>query len=417
MKQFFTVFRFEFLGQLKSKVFRIITILLVLGILFGVNFNRIEKAIGGDDGINLGKDEKTTMVIKNETSMEDDTILESFKAMFPEEDYDISITESAESEIKTAVKSGITDKAVILKSPLEYTYIVDTVSMYDADEQIINEALITGYRYATMAGYGLTEDQIADVMTTEVQSDVVVTGNDQSQSFLYTYAIIMILYMVLLLYGQFVASSVASEKTSRCMEVLITSAKPMNLMFGKVLGSGCAGLSQLIIILGTAVLGYHFNEEFIDNEILKSVFGVPMHVAVYTIIFFILGYFIYAFMFGAAGSLASRVEDLSALIMPINFLFIFAFLAAIFAMTSGNLDGTIWTVLSFLPTFAPLLMLVRICMSTVPAWQIALSIGIQVATVIILGIGCARIYRAGVLFYGNRPKFKEVLKFLKPVNT
>ena len=182
-------------------------------------------------------------------------------------------------------------------------------------------------------------------------------------------------------------------------------------------GGLCAGLLQLVLILGTAVVGFRFNEKYIDNEMLKSLFGVPTSVAVYTVVFFILGYFIYAFMYGAAGSLVSRVEDLSTLIMPVTFLFMAAFLASVFGMTGGSVDGTLYTVLSFLPTFAPLVMLVRVCMGSVPTWQIAVSIAIQAVSVGVLGVLCARIYRAGVLLYGNKPKLEDVLKILKPVNT
>ena len=178
------------------------------------------------------------------------------------------------------------------------------------------------------------------------------------------------------------------------------------------IGSGSAGLLQLVLILGTTVGCYQLNKNTLDNEMIVSLFGMPVSVAIYSIVFFILGYFIYAFMFGAAGSLASRAEDLGALVMPINVIFIFAFMVAIFTMTSGNVDGIFVTVCSFLPTFAPMLMLVRICMGTVAVWEIALSIAIQIATIILLGIGCAKVYRAGVLLYGNSPKFKDIWKIL-----
>ncbi len=416
MKQFFTVFKFELIGQLRSKTFIVITAILVVGILFAVNLGRIEKVFGGEDGFNFGKDEDTVMLIKNESEFNDDELLATFKTMFSD-GYKVSLTDKTQDQLKKTVKSGDADSAVVIKAPLEYTYIVDTVGMYDADEQIINQAMITSYRYLAMAQSGMSEEDIAAVLDATVDSDVIVTGKDQTQSFLYTYIIIMILYMVLLLYGQFVASSVASEKSTRCMEVLITSSKPMNLMFGKVLGSGCAGLLQLVLILGTAVVGFRFNEKYIDNEMLKSLFGVPTSVAVYTVVFFILGYFIYAFMYGAAGSLVSRVEDLSTLIMPVTFLFMAAFFASIFGMTGGSVDGTLYTVLSFLPTFAPLVMLVRVCMGSVPTWQIAVSIALQAVSVGVLGVLCARIYRAGVLLYGNKPKLEDILKILKPVNT
>ena len=219
--------------------------------------------------------------------------------------------------------------------------------------------------------------------------------------------------MVLLLYGQFVASSVASEKSSRAMEVLITSAKPTNLMFGKILGTGFAGLLQLIIVFAATIGFYKLNKGEITNDLIVSLFGMPISAALYAILFFVLGYFIYAFMFGAAGSLASRSEDLGALTMPINIIFIAAFMVAIFGMTGNGVDETYFVVCSFLPTFAPLVMLVRVCMGTVTAWEIILSVAIQILSIAGLGILCAKIYRAGVLLYGNTPKLKDLIKIIK----
>lgn len=409
MKQFLTVFKFELRGQLQSKVFRVITILLLVVIVLTLNVGRLE-ALLGDSLDSLKKDDEATKIaVCNKSEMDTEALVETFK-MFFGEGYEFSVTK--DDNLEKQVEKGDVDTAIIIETPLKYKYIVETVGMFDADQQIIEQVLITNYRYSYLQNAGLTAEQITAALEAGTESDVVVTGKDQTQSFAYTYAIIMILYMVLLLYGQFVASSVAGEKSSRCMEVLITSAKPMNLMFGKVLGSGSAGLLQLVLILGTTVGCYQLNKNTLDNEMIVSLFGMPVSVAIYSIVFFILGYFIYAFMFGAAGSLASRAEDLGALVMPINVIFIFAFMVAIFTMTSGNVDGIFVTVCSFLPTFAPMLMLVRICMGTVAVWEIALSIAIQIATIILLGIGCAKVYRAGVLLYGNSPKFKDIWKIL-----
>ena len=140
---------------------------------------------------------------------------------------------------------------------------------------------------------------------------------------------------------------------------------------------------------------------------------MPVSAALFALLFFILGYFMYAFMFGAAGSIASRSEDLGALTMPINIIFIAAFMVAIFGMTGNGVNETYFVVCSFLPTFAPLVMLVRICMGTVAVWEIVLSVLIQIFTIAGLGILCAKIYRAGVLLYGNTPKPGDLIKIIK----
>ena len=145
------------------------------------------------------------------------------------------------------------------------------------------------------------------------------TGKSQQNTFFYTYIIIMMLYMAIILYGQLVATSVASEKSSRAMEMLITSANPVSLIFGKVFGSALAGLTQMGAIFGSAFLFYNLNASYWGgNSLIQSIFGVPLSLIGFSLLFFLLGYFIYAFIFGALGSLATRTEDINTSTMPIT---------------------------------------------------------------------------------------------------
>ena len=138
-------------------------------------------------------------------------------------------------------------------------------------------------------------------------------------------SMIFALYMVILLYGQMVATNVATEKSSRAMEVLVTSAKPASMMFGKVLASCIAGLVQLVAIFGSALVFYNINKAaWGDNTIIQSIFNIPVDLFVYMLIFFVLGFLIYAFLYGAIGSTASKLEDINTSVMPITFLFIIA---------------------------------------------------------------------------------------------
>lgn len=420
MKQFFTVFKFEFAGHLKNKVLIGLTIAIV--VIFGIvlSYPRFTAYLDKSD-IELpsfsDNEDASKLAIKNNSEIPDEILVDAFNGAFSD-GYEITLLdEVTDKDMEAKVKSGDYDTAFIIESTRSYRYIVDTVGMYDVESAMASQLLLTLHRNITMASAGLTDEQILDVLDSNIDCETIVTGKDQTQSFGYTYAIVMILYMVLVYYGQFVANGVATEKSSRAMEVLITSAKPINLMFGKVLGAGCAGLIQVAIIIFSAFGFYKLNEDVVDNEMLESLFGMPLNVALYSILFFVLGFFIYAFMYGAAGSLTSRIEDLGTISMPIMLVYIAAFMLAIIGMTGDMVDGTLFRVCSFLPTFAPMIMLVRICMGAVATWEVVLSIVIQVLSIIASGFLCAKIYRAGVLMYGNTPKIKDIFKILKSAET
>ncbi len=131
------------------------------------------------------------------------------------------------------------------------------------------------------------------------------------------------------------------------------------------------------------------------------------------LVFFVLGFFIYAFLYGAVGSTVSKTEDVGTASMPINMAFIVVYMVVIFSLSSGSVDNAAMKILSFFPLTSPMAMFARIAMSTVPFWEIALSIGLLVAGVVVIGVLAAKIYRVGVLLYGTRPKLGELIKALK----
>ena len=405
MKQFLTVFKFELLGQLKNKIAIVITAVIVIGLALILSYPRFNIEPLEDKHLK-------EVALVNSSSMSDEVLKPAFENAFSKEaGYNFTFL-VPEDELKTLVLNDEYAAIIEIIGPTSINYVVKTVGLYDYETSIASETLKSLYQYNTLAEMGLSEEEVNQFFSSNIDVNTIVTGKDQTTSFWYTYVIVMILYFVLIIYGQFVATSVAGEKSSRAMEVLITSAKPMNLMFGKVLGSGCAGLIELLIILGSAIGFYKLNEDVITNDILSSVFGIPTYVALMTILFFILGYFIFAFMYGAAGSLASRTEDISALVMPVMVLFMATFFVAIIGMNNGSVDELYFKVLSFLPTFSSMLMLVRICMGEVATWEIILSVVIQLISILGLGVLCSRIYRAGILMYGNTPKPKDIWRII-----
>jgi ABC-2 type transport system permease protein len=282
--------------------------------------------------------------------------------------------------------------------------------MYDMNTEIAAAALKTALQIDMLGKLGLSPEQASAVLSAAVESRTEALGKNQMDNFFYTYIMIFALYMVILLYGQMVATNVANEKSSRAMEVLVTSAKPTAMMFGKVLASCIAGFAQLILIFGTAILLYNVNKASLSNPIIASLFDIPIELFVYLIVFFVLGFLIYAFLYGAIGSTASKLEDINTSVMPITFLFLIAFMVVTFSMTNGSIDNVAMFVCSYIPFTSPMAMFTRICMSTVTWYEIAASIAILIGSTVGIGILSAKIYRVGVLLYGAQPGLGTILK-------
>lgn len=408
MKQFGKILKFELNGYLKNKTFVGVTVFLVLVIAVVMFFPRIAELISSDDNIEITT-EYPVMLVKAKSEEQSAMTREAFAAAFTE--YTIQETADSVDAIKEKIRTGEVECAFVLTGATSYTYYVNNLSMYDSNTMIADEVLQQLYQINAMVGSGMTPEQAGEVMSIQIESTTENLGADQFQNFFYTYIMIFALYMVILLYGQMVATNVATEKSSRAMEVLITSAKPASMMFGKVLASCIAGLVQLIAIFGSALLLFHLNRSYWgDNAIVNSIFDMPPELVGYMLVFFVLGFLVYAFMFGAVGSTASKLEDINTSVMPITMLFIIAFMVVVFSMTSGNIDNAIMLVCSYIPFTSPMAMFTRVCMSVVPWYEIAISIGILAASVVGIGVISAKIYRVGVLMYGNPPKIGALLK-------
>ena len=407
MKQFKTILKFELAYFFKNKVFMGLTIVLLVGVALLLSFPRIMTLFdkGGD---NTEVTDTTVMAV----SCDDETFsffTEYFEGMTLEH------TTASEDELKTLVDNNPNYKnAVIVTSPTTYTNIVKNATIYDAFTTTIDDAMKAKYQRDKLISLGADPETALDTLNVEITANTVLTGKDQSQTFFYTYVLIFGLYMAIMLYGQLVASSVASEKSSRAMELLITSAKPTSLMFGKVVGSGLAGLLQLVAIFGSSFLFFNLNKEFwVGNPIINSIFNMPVELLFYTLLFFVLGFFMYAFLFGAIGSLASKLEDINTTSMPVVFLFVIAFMVVMFSISSGNIDNPLMIVCSYIPFTSSMAMFARIAMGNVAAYEIIISVVILFLSTIGTGYLASKIYRMGVLMYGNPPKLSTVLKSLK----
>ena len=409
MKQFGKIFNFELKYYLKNKVFVGVKVFLVLAIAVFMFFPRFAGFFKAEEGADAVQEKSAVMLLKAELPEQQTMLQEMFAAAFP--DYDVQASEMSVDEIKDKITSGESECAFVMTDDTTYTYYVDNLSLYDTNTAIANEVLQKIYQMNAMLENGMSAEEAGAVMSVQIAGSVENLGADQTQNFWYTYIMIFALYMVILLYGQMVATNVATEKSSRAMEVLITSAKPVSMMFGKVLASCLAGLLQIVAVFGSAILFYSMNKEYWgDNYIIASIFDMPGQLFGFMLIFFVLGFLIYAFMFGAVGSTASKLEDINTSVMPITLLFVAGFMVVVFSFTSGEVDNLLMKVCSFVPFTSSMAMFTRIAMSTVPWYEILISIVILIGSVVGVGVVSAKIYRVGVLLYGTTPKIGSILK-------
>jgi len=408
MKQFGKILKFELKGYARNKVFVGITLFLVVAIAIVMFIPNIIAAFSSDGDKDTAPTDLPTMLVYAEDEGLAAVATEYFGAAFV--DYNVKPAEGSIEDLKEEIISGNAECAFVMNSASSYTYYVNNLSMYDMNTEIASSVLQEVYRVGAMVQNGLSPEVAGEILSVQIESSTETLGKDQMQNFFYTYIMIFALYMVILLYGQMVATNVATEKSSRAMEVLVTSAKPTSMMFGKVLASCIAGFSQPVLVFGTAILLYNLNKEALSNPLIASIFDIPIELFIYLIVFFVLGFLIYAFMFGAIGSTASKLEDINTSVMPITFLFIIAFMVVMFSMSSGSIDNTAMLICSYIPFTSPMAMFTRICLSTVAWYEIAISITVLIGSTVGIGILSARIYRVGVLLYGTPPKFTNIIK-------
>lgn len=408
MKQFFTVFKFEFKSFLKNKIFVGLTVVVALIITLVTFFPRFTD--GKDISINLGDDTVKSLLIINKT---DENLTNALKSTLT--DFEITVdNQQSFEDAKESVENGDYKIAIVIESPLEYKYIVDNLGLYDTTSYIINDVMLSSYKANYLANAGLSTEEINEFTNAFVTGESVIVGQDQTQSFFHAYLLMMVLYVAVLVYGQLVAQSVATEKSSRAMELLITSADPKNLIFGKVIGTGVAGLAQIAVLLIWGVICIAINKDYLaDNEVLSMFTSISPSLVIYTIVFFVLGFGLYAFLNGAMGSMASKLEDVGTLTMPVMFTFIIGFVITISFMSADNIDNIIIKVLSYVPFTSPMAMFARICMGTASHFEAIISIIILIISIFVLGRLAVTIYRIGILMYGKPPKFNEIVRALK----
>jgi ABC-2 type transport system permease protein len=219
----------------------------------------------------------------------------------------------------------------------------------------------------------------------------------------------MTLYFMLIFHGMAVMRSVLEEKTSRVMEVMLSSVKPKELMAGKILGVGAVGLTQFAIWV---VLALAVNSPVLAaSKDLRELIASFTTILFWLPIYFVLGFLLYSGLYAALGAAVNSDQEAQQLQFFVTMPLIIPIVLMTMIIRQPDASSSFW--LSMVPFFSPILMTVRIAMHTPPMWQIALSIGILLATTYLMVVLSSRIYRVGILMYGKRPTLPEILKWMK----
>lgn len=407
MNNFWTVLSHTFMTRLKSKAFLVTTGILLVVLLVMTNITTIVEKFSS-------KKAKEILVIDDDSGYlslfeEKAAILKGYEITIYEKDF-----QQAQEEVLHKDANGLLVLSVDNQGyPKGNFYAKQISETWDHEE--FEVVLQDVKNDIVIEEIGLNKEEVAKIdQPIQFETDSLAVGaktdEEANQARAITYLLTLVLYMTIMFYGNIIATDVATEKSSRVMELIVSSVAPVSHMFGKIAGILLLSVVQFLTLGIAGILSFMSKQKEDGNLMLESFIseGFSISVLFYALLFFILGYLLYATLAAMLGSLVSRVEDVSMLLLPMVFLIIIAFFIAMYGLASPS--AKIITISSYIPFFAPIIMFLRVTMLSIPIWSVLISIGIMLATIVFLGFIGSRIYRGGVLMYGSSNTFKDLIR-------
>lgn len=428
MPKIWIVLKSEFLRRVQSKWFVGITLLaplfiialMVLPSLFMYYASQSEQRIVG---------------VADETGV----LFPALEAASDEQLRFVAIDEP-EADVREAVRAGTYDGYVVLPASLlegdgAVTYYTGEGGGFSARARL-QSVVERAVEQQRLAAQNVPPDVLQIVNTSVPVRTIQLTeaGEEVGNSefyFLVGFLMGIAIYLAVFIYGAQVMHGAMEEKNTRVIEVIVSSVRPFDLLMGKVLGIGVMGLLQmtiwsLLVLAGLtfagSILAQFINpanlnlpadasQEAILQAVELQIPALSPPVFVWFILFFVGGYLLYASLFAAIGSAVEQQQDAQSLMAPVTMLVIIPILFMVSLLESPNAPLSV--VLSLIPFFSPILMMVRIAITDVPLWQILLSYVLLMATFIASIWISARIYRVGVLMYGKKPGFRDLIRWAR----
>ena len=406
MKDFLTVFQYEFKIQLfkRAAIVTMVVIMLIMAVvtslpriisLFDSGEPGGQKADGGISGFEkagylMPEDEQTRLALL--------AVLGSEAPGYAD---------------RAALEKALADKDIevgfVVADDLSYEAVYQDRSMTEQRDQIMGDILTAMKKERLLLEHGLSGEDYAAIEAARAQGTTTILGQDSTSNYAITFLLLLLVYFIVLMYGSSVSSVIAREKDSRTMEILITSTRPTKLIIGKVAASGLAALIQFGLVILVSYLGIQFNKSTYPPEVLMMISGTITPGYMWSYAFFsFFGFILYLFLYAALGSTVSKMEDLASATSLVQFLFIAAYILATFA---AQMPGSALSVIgSIVPFTSIMVMPLRSAMSTVPLWQTLLAGALMLLFVAFFAYLSIKIYRWGSLNYGNKTKLRRIVK-------
>jgi ABC-2 type transport system permease protein len=426
------VARREFMFRIRTRAFRFTTVILVLAGLAmamlptilqlidrGGSGDRVE-VVAGDASPNLDVVTALNQVLNSAATG-------SPIPLPGERDAAPQFVVVASSDL-AAARANVTDGASIAVLELRRDGATGDLAfdLYSKDgplsrrSQLLRQAAITIAIQDRLTRAGVAPIDQARLFTPPAFEVLPADPNAAASSFLISFGLSIALFMAIILYGQWIAFSVAEEKNSRVMEVVLAAATPFQLLAGKVAGVGALGILQYLIVFVPTAIATLFQGQIAalllggsaDSVSLPP--GLSVGLLLTFGVMFVLGFALYATLYAGAASLVSRQEDVNQVVAPLTFVSVGGYLVATYAGTGLiPIDSPIVVILSFVPLFAPYLMLTRLGSGTAAPWEVIVAVVLLLIAIPIALSIAARLYRSGVLMYGQRPTPRTLWRALR----
>ena len=370
----------------------------------------------GEDSKYLTEKLKLKFTADTELISEQDSLIKNYEN-------DLKEKKAGEFKLTDSYKNEILDKKIdgllIIPSDIEDTrriyFCAQNISDFELNRFInssVKKVLSTKILKEKIEDPGIVE--IVEKATAEINPDLFIikqegaTKSSSGTAYMMSIFMLTILFSVLMGYGQLIMRGVIEEKNNRIVEVLISSTNTQSLFYGKIIGIGLAGLTQVGIWM---IMGWLLMGKFslgIDKSILNF---LSLELGIYFVIFFIIGYFMYSILFSIVGASVNTDQEAQQYAAPITYLLIIPFMIGIMVTQNPNTPLVVGT--SLFPLFTPTLMFMRISVATPAFSQILLSIFTSLGFTILLAWFGAKIFRVGILMYGKKPSIKEIIKWIR----
>ena len=408
----------EFLSRVRGRGFLAATLLGVLGML-ALNFapSLLNRMTAGG-AVRLTVVDQTGVMFARLQADLTDTLPDGQLR------YRLTAAEQTPDQLRRQVEAGSLEGFVVLSGtagpPATFEAEVVTREALDSfDTARLTSAINAAGTFARLQAVGVDQQEAVAVfapvpLTSSVAGGKAQTADQVMGSWALTYFFVLILYMTMILYGTYVAMGVIEEKSTRVIEVLASTVKPFELMMGKVLGLAAAALLQYALWVGTGFVllvarGSGGGVKLGSVSLEFSAIDPWLLVAFF--VFFLLGFFTYAGLFAAGGSLVSRTEDAQQITGPLTLVLVVVLFVGLWAMS--NPDAPAAVAFSIIPFFSPIVMFVRVAMGHPTWWQLVLSVGLSLVTIVAFIWLAAKIYRAGMLLYGRRMSVRAAVRALR----